>query len=460
MSNRARLSTAILTIGDASGDGPVLKLIPPPVKSLVRTTANRLTGQRKARLLRVAAEIYPILQKIEDRALPDSEKKLQGVPFLQALTDDEKIERGLRMFVSAWKSNIIRLNDDKGKPIPPSKGRTHMTACGLTVDQAQIFFIDMALELIFKANSKAKRQLLGTIHNPAAIGKLRVMSVFQPLALTELVMGLGYQAGDILAEANPDVLYALAMLKAFHMRALRQAFGAGFRNVFDWSPDTIKAVAENFNCVEQVRDLGDAIGLIRDPQALIVLGKWEVRDITDKVNEERAARGLPEVKGHRFETDIAAGRSILGPYFNTLIENPPELLVAFGKIVSQIRQADKIARKERIDEVRLFCDRFMEYISTDTMKALGIVGEKPTGFGEALNILEGLFSKPGLGRRFFEGPLQTPEGIKAIAGLKADLDDMRKRGSIKGDAEIGQLIANSDILDRCIVPFLNFSMKN
>lgn len=460
MSNRARLSSAILTIGDASGDGPVLRLIPPPVKSVVRTTANRLTGGRKARLLRVAAQIYPILQKIEDRALPDSEKKLQGVSFTQALADDEKIERALRMFVSAWRSNFIRLNDAKGKSIPPEKARTYMTACGMSVDQAEVFFIDMALEQIFKANSKAKRQLLGTIHNPAALGKLRVMSVFQPLALTELVMGLGYQAGDILAEANPDTLYALAMLKAFHMRALRQAFGAGFRAIFEWEPDTIKAIGENFNCVEQVRDLGDALGLIHNPEALIVLAKWEVRDVTDKINEERAARGLPEVKGHRFETDIAAGRSILGPYFNALMENPPEVLEAFGKLVSQIRQADKVARKERIDEVRLFCDRFLEYINTDAMRALGMVGDKPTGFGEALNILEGLFSKPGLGRKFFEGALQTPEGVKALAGVKADLDEMRRRGSIKGDAEVGQLIANSDILDRAIIPFISFSIKN
>lgn len=460
MSNRARLSSAILTIGEGNGDGPILRLIPPPVKGALRSTANRLSGQRKARLLRVAAEIYPILQKIEDRALPGPEKKLQGVPFAQVLTDDVKIERALRMFVSAWKSNFVRLNDIKGKPIPPEKARTYMTACGMTIDQAQIVFIDMALEQIFKANSKAKRQLLGTIHNPAALGKLRVMSVFQPLALTELVTGLGYQAGDILAEANPDSLYALAMLKAFHMRALRQAFGAGFRNIFEWEPDTIKAIGENFNCVEQVRDLGDALGVINNPQSLIVLGQWEVRDITDKINEERSARGLPEVKGSRFETDIAAGRSILGPYFNTLMENPPELLQAFGKIVSQIRQTDKVSRKERIDEVRLFCDRFLEYINTDAMRALGIVGEKPTGFGEALHILEGLFSKPGLGRRFFEKSLQTPEGVKALAGLKEDLDEMRRRGSIKGEAEISQLISNSDILDRAIIPFINFSIKN
>ncbi len=459
MNDRARFPTPVLIVQDKSGDGPVLRVIPPPVKGALRSLANRLSGQRRARVMRVAATIYPILQKLEDKALPASEKRLQGVSFAKALRDDQTIERALRMFVSAWKSNIIRLNGPNGKPIPAEKGRTHSTVCGMTVEKAEIIFIDIALEQIFKANSKAKRQLLGTINNPATLGKLRVLSAFQPLSLTELVTGLGFNASDILADVEPDKLHALALLKPYHLRALRQVFGAGFRNVFEWPPETITALGEHFNCVEQVRDLGDAIGMVNSAEAMAALGRWEVRDITGKVNEERVARGQPEIKGHRFETDIEAGRAILGPYFNSLMENPPEVLEAFGTLVSRIRQTDKINRKDRIDEVRLFCDRFLEYVGTDAMRALGIVGPNPTSFGEALHILEGLFTKPGLGRKFFEGALQTPEGVKAIAELRADLDEMKRRGSIKGETEIGQLIANSDILDRAVIPFMNFKLN-
>lgn len=456
MNDRARFPTPILTVQDKNGDGPVLRVTPPPIKGVLRSLANRLSGQRRARVMRVAAQIYPILQKLEDKALPEGEKRLQGVSFQKALQDDQTIERGLRMFVSAWRSNVVRINAPNGKPIPPEKGRTLCTACGMTIEQAEIIFIDIALEQIFKANSKAKRQLLGTINNPAILGKLRVLSAFQPLSLTELVTGLGFHASDILADVEPEKLHALALLKSYHLRALRQVFGAGFRNVFEWPPETIHALGENFNCVEQVRDLGDAIGMIKSAEAMAALGRWEVRDVTAKVNEERSARGQPEVKGHRFETDIAAGRAILGPYFNTLMENPPEVLEAFGTLVSRIRQTDKVNRKERIDEVRLFCDRFLEYVNTDAMRALGMVGPNPTSFGEALHILEGLFTKPGLGRKFFEGPLQTPEGVRALTELREDLQEMKRRGSIKGEAEIGQLIANSDILDRAVIPFINF----
>lgn len=453
---RAQISTPVLVVGDGDGDGPILNLIPPPVKGLLRVTANKLTSQRISRLQRVAGEIYPILQKIEDRALPEDQKILQGVPFQKALQDDEKIERGLRMFVSAWRSNFIRLLDSSGKPVSPESGRAYMGACGMTLEQAEKYFIDLAIASIFKHNPKALRHLTGNVYNPDALPKLRVLSMFQPLALTELVMGLGRDAGQVLTEIDPDHLYALATLKAYHLRALRQTFGAGFKNIRTWDPEIIKGIGTAFDCVEQVRDLGDAIGVLRSPASLEALGRWEKRDITERVNRERAARGQGKLKGRRFETDIGVGQRILGPYFNTLMEEPPEVLDAFGKLIAGIRRTDKVERKDRIEEVRLFCERFLEYMNTDVMKALGMVGDNPTSFGEALYILEGLFSKPGLGRKFFEGPLQKPEGAKALAGLRKDIDDMKARGSLKGEQEITQLLAQSDILDGSIAQFISF----
>lgn len=453
---RAQVATPVLIIGDAEGDGPVLSVMPPPLNRILRSGANKLSALRKARLMRVAGEIYPILQRIEDKALPADQQLLQGVSFQKALQDDEKIERGLRMFVSAWKSNFIRLLDEKGKAVAPERGRTYMAACGLTIEQAEMVFIDMALAEIFKANPKSQRRLMGMVHNPDALPKMRVLSQFQALAVTEMVLGLGRDAGETLAAADPEVLYALATLKSHHLRALRMVFGAGFRNIFDMAPDLIRSIGSSFFCVEQIRDLGDAIAVIHSPEAMQAVGNWATRDVTERVNEERARRGQPELSGRSFETDIGVGRRIIGPYFNTLMEEPPELIEAFGTLIARIRTMDKVDRKDAIEEVRLFCDRFLEYMNTDAMKALGMIGDKPTGFGEALGIMEGLFSKPGLGRKFFENALQTREGVKALAGLKSDIEEMKKRGSIKGDTDIQQLIQNSDILDGHIAPFISF----
>lgn len=453
---RASIATPVLVLGDADGDGPLLRLMPPPFNRMLRGTANRLSGQRMARLNRVGQQIYPILQKLEDKALPPDQKLLQGVPYAKAVTDDEKIERALRLFVSAWKSNFIRLVDTTGKTIPPAKARTYMGSCGLTVEQAEMYFIDLALTRIFRKNPKSQRRLMGMVNDPDALPKMRVLAHFQQLSLTELVLGLGREAGPILSAIDPEKLYALATLNSYHLRALRTSLGAGFKNIAEWEPDMIRAIGTSFECVEQIRDLGDALGAIHSPEAMAIIGRWEKRDITEQVNEERSRRGLGQVQGRRFETDIGAARLILGGFFNTLMAEPPEILEAFGSLISRIRTTDKVDRKDRIDEVRLFCERFLEYMNSDIMKALGLVGNNPTSFGEALHILEGLFSKPGLGRKFFEGGMQTPEGVRALIGLKRDIEEMKKRGSIKGEAEIGQLISNSDILDGSIAPFISF----
>jgi hypothetical protein len=319
-----------------------------------------------------------------------------------------------------------------------------------------MYFIDLALTRIFRKNPKSQRRLMGMVNDPDALPKMRVLAHFQQLSLTELVVGLGHEAGPILSRINPDTLYALATLKSFHLRALRQTLGAGFKNMADWDPEMIKAIGASFDSVEQIRDLGDAVAAIHSPKAMAILGRWEKRDVTDRLNEERSSRGLAPVKGQRFETDIGAARLILGGFFNTLMAEPPEIIEAFGALISRIRTTDKVDRKDRIDEVRLFCERFLEYMNSDIMRALGMVGDKPTSFGEVLHVLEGLFSKPGLGRKFFDGAMQTPEGVRALVGLKADIEEMKKRGSIKGETEIGQLIANSDILDGSIAQFLSF----
>ncbi|NKD77828.1 hypothetical protein HEQ60_08650 [Haematospirillum sp. H1815] len=453
---RAQLETPLLIIGDGEGDGPVLSLVPPPFKGILRNTFNKMEGQRQDRLMRVVGEIYPILQRIEAKALPEGERRLAGVSLTTAMRKDECIERALRIFVSAWNSNVFRLIDTTGKQVTPDKGRSFMGACGLTIEQAQMYFIDRAVKSIFRKNPKALKRLVGVIRSPDALPRLRVLSQFQQLAMTELIQGFGTSIGQALVEIDPDVLYAMATLKAYHLRALRQVLRSGFKNIAAWQPDTIRALGVHFTCVEQIRDIGEAFGSITDPEAITVLGKWEIRDITDKVNEERASRGEPKVSGHKFETDLGLADKIFGSWFTAMLGMPPDILEGLGNVVKDIRTTDKVDRKDKIDRIQLFCDRYLEMLPLDVLRALGIVGKTPSTFGEALYICEGLFTKPGLGRKFFEGPLQTPEGIKALTALKEQVGDMRKNGSIKSEAEIQQLIQNSDMLDGPVAQYITF----
>lgn len=445
-----------MTVGDLQGDGSALRFIPPPVKGLLRQLLKSVQSQREQRLLLTAQAVYPILQTLEEKSIPAGQRVLQGVTFSSALTNDLCIERGLRLFKAAWRYNLVRILDPSGKPIPIERPKTVATACGITVQQAEIHFIDIALNLLFKNNPRTLQRMVGTVSDPDALPKMRVLSQFQPLALTEIINGLGPQAGHVLAKVEPERLYALASLKSFHLRALKQALGAGFKNLGEWDAEVVRAIAHGFECVEQIRDLGEGFAMVTSAESLVALGRWEKRDITERVNEERRIKGLDPVKGRRFDTDIGVARRVLGNYFNNLVAEPADLLTGFGKLVAQIRLADKVERAERIEEIKLFGSRFLEYMTTDALRAIGMAADNPTTFGEALHILEGLFSKPGIGRKFFEGPLQTAEGIKALAGMKADIDAMKRQGSIKSEAEIGRLIANSDILDQSISPFISF----
>lgn len=453
---RAKLDTPLLIIGDGEGDGPVLSLVPPPFKGILRNVFNKMEGQRNVRLMRVVGDIYPILQRIEAKALPESERRLSGVSLNSAMRKDECIERALRIFVSSWNSNVFRLIDTTGKQVTPDKGRSFMGACGLTIEQAQMYFIDRAVKSIFRKNPKALKRLVGVIRSPEALPRLRVMSQFQQLAMTELIQGFGTSIGQVLVEIDPEVLYGMATLKAYHLRALRQVLRSGFKNIASWQPDMIRAISVHFMCVEQIRDIGEAFGAITDPEAIATLGRWEIRDITDKVNEERASRGESKVSGHKFETDIGLGDKIFGSWFAAMLGMPPDILEGLGNVVKDIRTADKVDRKDKIDRIQLFCDRYLEMLPLDVLRALGIVGKTPSTFGEALFICEGLFTKQGLGRKFFEGPLQTPDGIKALAALKEQVGEMRRGGSIKSEAEIQQLIQNSDMLDGPIAQYISF----
>lgn len=453
---RAKLETPILIIGDGEGDGPVLSLVPPPFKGILRNVFNKMEGQRNVRLMRVVGDIYPILQRIEAKALPEGERRLSGVSLNSAMRKDECIERALRIFVSSWNSNVFRLIDTTGKQVTPDKGRSFMGACGLTIEQAQMYFIDKAVKSIFRKNPKALKRLVGVIRSPEALPRLRVMSQFQQLAMTELIQGFGTSIGQALVEIDPEVLYAMATLKAYHLRALRQVLRSGFKNVASWQPDMIRAISVHFMCVEQIRDIGEAFGAITDPEAIATLGRWEIRDITDKVNEERASRGESKISGHKFETDIGLGDKIFGSWFAAMLGMPPDILEGLGNVVKDIRTSDKVDRKDKIDRIQLFCDRYLEMLPLDVLRALGIVGKTPSTFGEALFICEGLFTKQGLGRKFFEGPLQTPDGIKALAALKEQVGEMRRGGSIKSEAEIQQLIQNSDMLDGPIAQYISF----
>lgn len=451
-----KASKPVLILGESHGDSRGVAAVPGFARSLVRTVLTKFASQRKARLMLTARALYPTLQIIEEKSMPQNMRVLQNIEFDAAVTNDMCIERGLRVFQSGWKHGLIKVLDPTGRDIPPDQAKTIGASCGETVQTAMTYFSNVALERLFSNDPNTLNRVLGTVTTPDDLPKMRLLSQFEEVSLGEMMNALGSTAGSVLAKVEPERMYSLAMLTPIQIRALKQALGNQFPQICDWEARKIRAIAKYLESVEQITDLGENLLHMDSAEAIMIVGQWKKRDITDRANEARQRKGLEIAKGAVYDTDINFGKKFLGSLFDFLIGQPADILQGVGKLVANIQAADKADRSRRADEVRMFATRFLSYMNTDIVRALGIAGEKPTSFGEAVHILDGLFSKPGIGRKFFDGPLQTTEGVMALHKLKNHIEIMKRDGAIKSESEISVLISNSDLLDEAISPFINF----
>lgn len=455
---------ARFTVDAAMGDGAALSPLPAGMRQPLRSLGTVLAAGRRMRLMHTAERLYPILQRIEAKLYPDGQRLLEGVSFQAAQESPETVERGLRMFDGAWAARLIAVRSAGGAALKPGDRKQTAAACGMTVGEAERLFLDRAVGLIFRDNPVMGEKLQGHVGDLEGLRKVRTLAALDALTVEEFSKGLGANFLQMLAQLPGDQLLAVTRLKPYHIRPLRAVLKNEFRTVLKWTPEFLVAIAESFTCVEQIRDLDEDICDIEDPESIRALGRWSIQDITEKVNEERRARGQSRLKGRRFETDIGALRRILGGSFSELVQRPPALVAAYGQIIHDLRTMPTAERADRIDQMRTFSDRYVEYMTPQLLVALKIIGpgNKPLEnrqktdptFGEALHILEGLWTKDWLGRKFFEGPLQEPQGAAAIARLVKDFAEMKARGSIKGEAEVAQIISQSDLLDAPLRPFM------
>lgn len=460
----ARARRARFTVDAAMGDGRVLAPVPSPLRPPLRSIGTSLARGRKARLMHTAARLYPILRRIEEKLYPADKRLLLPADMASALAHPDVVERALRLFDGAWQARLIAVRGLDGKPLAPGDRKRAVAACGMTVAAAEQIFLDRAVTAVFRENPVMGDKLQGAVADVEGLAKVRMLAELDALTVEEFTKGLGTNFLQMLARLPLDQLQAAVKLKPYHIRPLRQILKNDFRKVLGWTPEVLTAIAESFHCVEQIRDLDEDIDFIEDPESIRVLGAWSTYDITEKVNEERRSRGQPRLKGRRFETDIGGLRRILGGTFADLVRRPPALLAAFGQIMHDLRALPGPQRADRIDQLRTFAERYVEYMTPQLLVALKIIGPNnsriaerdkndPT-FGEAINMLEGLWMKDRLGRKFFEGQLQEPQGASAVALLVRQFSEMKARGSIKGEAEIVQIVAQSDLLDGPLRPFM------
>lgn len=452
-----------IVIDDRGGDGSILRQLPKKVAFHLRRLALRMSDQRQKRLIRVARRIYSTLQAFEQESNPEGPHYLADKDFDAAYEDDLAIEHGLVLFRRAWDSELIEFRRGPGRtPISAAHDRKTLPCCGMSVTAAERFFLYRAARLIVREQSKIRFNAKDVVTEPASLPRLRTLASVEPRAIAALQHGLGVRFKELLYAENHKRLVAISKLQAFHIEALNESLGVRATDLAGWEPEFVTAIAESLTCPEQIRDIGPHILVLKGPEAIRALSKWPIRDVTEKANEEATRRGGPKLAGNVYETDIGTVRNLLGGDFTLLLEQPAELLASVLSFVNQLRTIEKKSdRADRIEEFKLFSKRYLPYMTPEILGALRLLeasagndSSSSVSFREALGILEGLWTKEGLGRAFFEDILPTPSGLQAMKALVDDLLIMKQRGSIKPNTDIAAILRGSDLFDNHIAQFI------
>lgn len=452
-------------LDDRSGDGPLLRKLPKGLGRFARAVVLSFRDRRQDRLVLVARRLFPTLQSLERAAMAEEQQLLSPMKFKQAYEDDRALERGLVLFKAARENGLIDFRTGpRRRVVANDDDRAMIGACGMSVAAAERFFLFRAARLIFKDQAKVKFNAKAMLTDHTVLPRLRMIASMEPASLPVLQSALGERFKELFYPENTDRLQAIARLRYYHVRGLAETLGTRTSDLAGWPPDFINAVAEALTCYEQVRDIGQYFLVVKGPMAVRALGKWGIRDVTEKVNEELTRHGRPKVVGNAYETDIHTVRNLLAGDFSLLMEQPPELLEAVRLMVVQLRKIEKRNdRADRVEEFRLFCKRYLPYMTPPILNALRLLDATADGpndaalsisFREALGILEGLWTKEGLGRTFFEQIMPTAHGAKALGDLVEDLLVMKKRGSIKANTDIAAILSGSDLFDSHLVPFM------
>jgi hypothetical protein len=458
-----------ITIEEQDGDSPWVDTVPGFLRGMARGWDNRGERHRNLRMVRAVRRLYPVLCAVERMHFgPDTENggsiRLDGVPFDRAVNDDRAIERGLSVFDMAWQAGAVTFRAANGKLVPPGKGKVIIPACGYSVDHVRHYFLDRAARIILRHNPKIYESLAPILTERAMLSRLRRIATLSPRVIVELLKGFNGHARRALFDIDPEILSAFSRMTTESVIAMRESLGAQFPEFVDRGAPIVAAVADTLRVPEQLRDLGQGLCFLRDPDAVRAIGGWDIRDVTEKVNEDREKRGLPVLVGPIHSTDIRVLAGVLGSEFNHLMEFPAPLLEAFGDSIRELRDLDVAPRQARVEQMSMFCQRYMDYLTNaETLQALFLSADADKAkvkesmrpnVPEVFFIMEGLWTKKGYGRKFFETVLSTGEGAKAMRQMMLDLVGLKERGSVKTPDDLVQIVSNSDLLDSPIQKFM------
>jgi hypothetical protein len=339
--------------------------------------------------------------------------------------DPAALEVGLHLFDLAVDEGVIKFAARKGKG--PAKGiNAPVGSCGMTLRQVRRHYLRLAARLILEtAGHKAanlthyftKTELSQVEH----LRRLRTLVQFDPLTISELEAGLKGRLDKLLDKDDVYLAVLNSVKPVTFLRALRRALGDDFPKILDWSPDYLRALAEGLDHSAKIVDLGRSIPVVEQPDMFRALGRWPMREEV-KLNPDGTKKKV-------YVTRIREVKHVLGADFDRLLTGSPEMVDQAGAWSD-----------DEFDRMKLY----LEYITPAVLDAL-----EPLPSGQRIDVLDGLWDK--MGREFFEKSINTPDGLAAVRGLVAEIDDMAERGSRIKD--LHSMIVG-DFFDHHVIDFI------
>lgn len=415
-----------------------MKVLPGALRDRLRRRLIRAPRFQERRLERVARTLLPVLQFIEQLAFAADRRLLDGLVFEEICRDSRAIERALTLFDVAWRAHLITIRSELTGPLlEPGDAHSVVGACGLSVADAQHYYLMMTVALIFADNPKTLEKLRPFVTDRRSLPRMRSLATFDEACIEEMQAGWGRRFAELLTIKDKSFVDAVKPLKCFQWRGLRAAMGKHFIRTIDWAPEMFESIAQGFAYPEQLRDLGDNILLLNSPDKLRAVGSWEAR-----TNSEGAV-----------ETDVGGVRRALGQLFGLLLERDAVVITTFGQLYGSLRTLDGTEKALATEQFMTLAKRYMPYLTGPALQALLTpIAENapPLNLAEMNGVLEGLWRKENFGQTFFEGNFQQAEGAAALANLVKAYVTMKGSGVAKTGNEATALIANSDLFDRHI----------
>ncbi|GAB6051576.1 hypothetical protein JCM17960_03960 [Magnetospira thiophila] len=405
---------------------------------------RRVAALRLMRMRRVTGHrVLPLLQKLDDPAA----RKLKGRHVSDVEDDPILLEAALRLTDKALAQGLLRFEIDgregSSEPGPPEGP---LGACGMTWAEVRHHHYHRLTQLVLdKGQSHFKIKVKGhlaerlsqmAIRDLDQLPRLRQMSHFHPVALSELSHGLHGHLEKML-DQQEWLLDALLKLHPIgFLRALRLGLNNYFERLFVWDSVFLEAVAEGLDHGAKIIALGEHLLLIEDPEVVRAFGTWSMRELpmpTEAESDETEKKKKKKKKKQRqpqVETRIAQVKALLGRKFDVLLSCTPEVIREAGHWTNA--EISKIAD-------------YLPHMNGAVLEAL-----LPLPFEQRIGLVEGLWYK--LGRDYVETHMKTPAGVQVIVRVVKQLAAMVDRGSAPRD--IKSVLTTSDLFDDCMGKFI------